>query len=213
MRPAILDARFRGGAILRPLSVAPALGGVRMRLASIAATAIDRILQRLAALVGLDLPDDGGCDGVRHRDPRVVRADVDGRVGPQARIGGERLALEHVERSALEHAGIERGEDVGFDLQAPATGVDEDRASSRPPCLSPAISEASMSPRVASVSGRRTTSISVFPSRRFKPSAPEKHSTPGSDFSLALQPATLKPSAFSFVAASHPMTPRPSTPT
>ena len=37
--------------------------------------------------------------------------------------------------------------------------------------------------------------MSVFASRRFKPSAPEKHSTPGSDFALMLQPATLKPSA------------------
>ena len=41
---------------------------------------------------------------------------------------------------------------------------------------------------------------------------PKSRSRPGRDFGLALQPATLKPSAFSLAAASLPMTPRPSTP-
>jgi hypothetical protein len=52
-------------------------------------------------------------------------------VRPEARILWRRLGLEHVERSAAKRAGIERGEDVGFDLQAAATGVDEDRAAER----------------------------------------------------------------------------------
>ena len=70
-----------------------------------------------------------------------------------------------------------------------------------------------MRPRVASVSGRSTTNMSVIASRRFRPAGPERQATPGRDFSLALQPATLKPSAPSFNAASVPRTPRPSTPT
>ena len=60
-----------------------------------------------------------------------MRADIDGRVRPERRILRQRLALEHVERGALERAGIERGEDVGLDLQAAASGVDEDRAAER----------------------------------------------------------------------------------
>ena len=55
--------------------------------------------------------------------------------------------------------------------------------------------------------------IGLRPRGRFKPSAPEKQATPGSDFGLALQPATLKPSAFSLAAASLPITPSPSRPT
>ena len=69
-----------------------------------------------------------------------------------------------------------------------------------------------MIPRVASVSGSSTTSMSVCVSKSLSPSAPEKQATSGRDFGLTLQPATLKPSAFSLVAASLPMTPNPSTP-
>ena len=52
-----------------------------------------------------------------------------------------------------------------------------------------------MIPRVASVSGSSTMSMSVIASIRSRPSVPWKQATPLSDFSLALQPATLKPSA------------------
>ena len=69
-----------------------------------------------------------------------------------------------------------------------------------------------MIPRVVSVSGSSTTSISVCASMRSSPSAPEKQATSGSDFGLALQPATLKPSALSLATASLPITPNPSTP-
>src|SRR5271166_2716897 len=54
------------------------------RLVSIPPPPIDQILQRLAVLVGLDLPDDARENRLRHGGRRVVRADVDGRVGPQA---------------------------------------------------------------------------------------------------------------------------------
>ena len=51
--------------------------------------------------------------------------------------------------------------------------------------------------------------MSVCASKSLSPSAPEKQATSGNDFRLALQPATVKPSAFSLAAASLPMTPNP----
>ena len=82
--------------------------------------------QRLAALVRFDLGGDEGGDGFGRRHRGVVRADIDGGVAPEARLLRQGLALEHIERRALEAPGIERGENIGFDLQAAAPGVDED---------------------------------------------------------------------------------------
>ncbi len=92
------------------------------RLDSVAALSFNRMVERLAALVRLDLPGDERGDRVGRGDRRVVRADIDRRVRPQARVLRQRLALEHVERCAFERARIERIEDVGFDLQAASSG-------------------------------------------------------------------------------------------
>ena len=87
--------------------------------------------ERLAAFVRLDLPGDERGDRLGRGDRRIVRADIDRRMRPEARIPRQRLALEHVERGAFQRAGIERGEDVGLDLQPAASGIDEDRAAER----------------------------------------------------------------------------------
>ena len=55
--------------------------------------------------------------------------------------------------------------------------------------------------------------MSVLARRRSRPLASAKASMPSTRFSVALQPPTWKPSVFSFIAASRPRTPRPSTPT
>src|SRR5271163_4763817 len=100
--------------------------GAARRPASVAAPPVDEVCQRLAAFVGNDLAGDELADRCGRRNCGVVRADVDGGMGPEARFLWQGFALEHVERSAMKRAGIERGEDVGFDLQAAASGVDED---------------------------------------------------------------------------------------
>ena len=124
-----------------------------------------------------------------------MRADIDGRVGPEARIAGSGSRSNTSSDAPFSTPESSAARMSASTCKPPRPALMRTGAPSRPPCLSLAISEASMSPRVESVSGRRTTSMSVCASRRFRPSAPEKHSTPGSDFSLALQPATAKPSA------------------
>src|SRR5207302_456316 len=80
-------------------------------------TPIHQMQQRLAAFERLDLPGDEAGHRAWRGDSGVVRADEHVRVAPEARVSRQRLGLEHVERGGLQHAGVERGEDVGFDLQ------------------------------------------------------------------------------------------------
>ena len=60
-----------------------------------------------------------------------MRGDRDLGMNPQRAVGRQRLLRENVERCACECAVVERGDDVGIDLQRPASGVDEEGATGR----------------------------------------------------------------------------------
>src|SRR5262245_12306347 len=92
---------------------------------SITAAAIDEVLQRLAALKSADLPEEIAHDGLRCAFGGTMRCDDHARMPPQRARSRERLGLEYVEGGGVKLSCLERCDNVGFDLQAAAPGIDQ----------------------------------------------------------------------------------------
>src|SRR6266702_5441569 len=99
--------------------------------ASIPEPPVDHIAQRLAALEARDLVEHIGDERARIGGGRVVRRDRDLGVRPQWAVARQRLVWKHIEGRARERALVERGEDVGVDLQPAASRIDQIGAAER----------------------------------------------------------------------------------
>ena len=86
------------------------------------------MLQRLATLVALDLLQHVGDERVRIGGRRIVRRHDDVRVRPKRAVLRQRFGRKDIEAGAGERALIERGENIGLDLQAAASGIDQSGA-------------------------------------------------------------------------------------
>src|SRR5262249_32208372 len=99
--------------------------------ASIAGDPIDHVLQRQAGFHALDLPQHADRESLRHRLCRVVRRNRHLRMIPERARLRQRLARKDVKRRARQRALVERGEDVGIDLQRAPPGVDQEGPAQR----------------------------------------------------------------------------------
>src|SRR6266704_1803793 len=99
-------------------------------MALIPAGAVDDMLERQARLKTLDLAQHARGKRMRVGEGGVVRRDGYFGMAPQRACYRQRLAPKNVERCAGERAFVERGKNIGLDLQRTARGVDEVGAAS-----------------------------------------------------------------------------------
>src|SRR5262245_10779908 len=92
---------------------------------SISDGTVDRVLGRVTTLNAVDLLQHADRQCLRHCLRGIVRSDRQPGVTPQRAFDRKRLGRKHVERRAREGTFLERGQDVGIDLQRAAPGIDQ----------------------------------------------------------------------------------------
>jgi hypothetical protein len=133
----------------------------RSSSASIASAPIDHMGERLAAFGRLDLPGDQGGNRVGRGDCRIVWADIDRRCAQRrASFGGGSGSNTSSEapRSAPESSAARMSAST---CRPPRPALMRIGPPSGPSCFSCERSDAATIPRVASVSGSSTTSMSL----------------------------------------------------